>query len=124
MTSQWRVMSQVIGDRRMYIAGRQLDETKPLHGGNVEYAGVYLENREEAVSRVIALNAQPRGGCGGSCLSSIPTRDLVKELATREGVTEYVAGVQDRYLVRTKSDQGISRVDFDLGPATILVVVD
>jgi len=63
--------------------------------------------------------------CGGACnLSSIPTRDLVKELATREGVTEYVAGVQDRYLVRTKSDQGISRVDFDLGPATILVVVD
>lgn len=57
-------------------------------------------------------------------LAGVPTCDLVAELATREGVTEYVAGVQDRYLVRTKSDQGISRVDFDLGPATILVVVD
>ncbi len=57
-------------------------------------------------------------------LDSISARDLVKEIATREGVTEYVAGPQDRYLVRTKTDDGISRVDFDLGPATILVVVD
>ena len=57
-------------------------------------------------------------------LDSISTRDLVAELATREGVTEYVAGAQDRYLVRTKTDDGISRVDFDLGPAVILVVVD
>ena len=56
--------------------------------------------------------------------SQIPTCDLVKEIATREGVTEYVAGPQDRYLVRTKADDGISRVDFDLGPAVILVVVD
>ena len=61
---------------------------------------------------------------GPSSLADVPTCDLVAELATREGVTEYVAGVQDRYLVRTKSDQGISRVDFDLGPAVILVVVD
>jgi hypothetical protein len=57
-------------------------------------------------------------------LISISTCDLVAELATREGVTEYVAGVQDRYLVRVKTDEGVSRVDFDLGPAVILVVVD
>ena len=57
-------------------------------------------------------------------LDSISTCDLVKEIATREGVTEYVAGPQDRYLVRTKADDGASRVEFDLGPAVILVVVD
>lgn len=61
---------------------------------------------------------------GPSSLADVPTCDLVAELATREGVTEYVAGVQDRYLVRVKTDDGVSRVDFDLGPATILVVVD
>ena len=57
-------------------------------------------------------------------LDSISTRDLVKEIATREGVAEYVAGVQDRYLVRVMTDEGVSRVDIDLGPAVILVVVD
>ena len=57
-------------------------------------------------------------------MTDVPTCDLVAELATREGVTEYVAGGQDRYLVRVKTDEGVSRVDFDLGPATILVVVD
>jgi hypothetical protein len=61
---------------------------------------------------------------GPSSLADVPTCDLVAELATREGVTEYVAGVQDRYLVKVKTDEGVSRVDFDLGPAVILVVVD
>ena len=65
-----------------------------------------------------------RNSGGPSSLADVPTCDLVAELATREGVTEYVAGVQDRYLVRMKTDEGVSRVDFDLGPATILVVVD
>ena len=34
---EWKVMSQYIGSEKMYIVGRQLDESKPLHGGNVEY---------------------------------------------------------------------------------------
>ena len=57
-------------------------------------------------------------------LDSISTRDLVAELATREGVTEHVARPHDQYLVRTKVDDGVSRADFGLGPAVILVVVD
>lgn len=61
---------------------------------------------------------------GPSSLADVPTCDLVAELATREGVTEYVARVQDRYLVRVKTDDGTSRVEFDLGPAVIMVVVD
>jgi hypothetical protein len=59
-----------------------------------------------------------------SSLADVPTCDLVAELATREGVTEYVAGVQDRYLVRVTTDDWDSRVDLDRGPAVILVVVD
>ena len=61
---------------------------------------------------------------GPSSLADVPTCDLVAELATREGVTEYVAGVQDRYLVRVTTDDWDSRVDLDRGPAVILVVVD
>ena len=62
--------------------------------------------------------------CGGSCLSSVPTRDLVKELATREGVDQYAAGVEDWYLVRIAPNAGARNDSFDRGPATILVVVD
>lgn len=54
----WRVFSQVIEDRRVYIAGRQRDPTQPLHGGNVEYSGGYLEDREAVEKLVAELNAQ------------------------------------------------------------------
>lgn len=119
MAGPWRVLSQVIDGQRLYIAGRLLDPMQPLHGGNVEYSGVYLPDHDEVERQVAELNGQVPLN-----LKEVPTCNLVKELATREGVTEYVAGPQDRYLVRTKTDDGISHVDFDLGPAVILVVVD
>jgi len=56
MAGSWRVLSQVLGDRRVYIAGRQIDPEQPLHGGNVEYSGVYLEDRDEVVKLVEGLN--------------------------------------------------------------------
>lgn len=54
----WRVFSQFIGDRKVYIAGRQRDPTQPLHGGNVEYVGAYTEDRDAVEARVAELNAQ------------------------------------------------------------------
>ena len=57
-------------------------------------------------------------------LDSISTRDLVAELATREGVTRHLVGVKDLYYLRVRSGQGDTHTTFDLGPATILVVVD
>ena len=58
MAGQWRVLSQVLGDARMYIAGRQLDLAQPLHGGNVEYVGGYTTDRAEVEALVSDLNAQ------------------------------------------------------------------
>ncbi len=58
MPGPWRVFSQIIGDRRMYIAGRQIDPTQPLHGGNVEYCGGYMEDRAAVEQQVSDLNAQ------------------------------------------------------------------
>jgi len=58
MSGPWRVLSQYIGDRKMYIAGRQLDPTIPMHGGNVEYAGEYTTDRERVAILVADLNAQ------------------------------------------------------------------
>lgn len=64
----------------------------------------------------------------GDCnrgLSSVPTCDLVAELATREGVTEYGIGVEDRYLLQIAYPETKSCGETcDTGPATILVVVD
>ena len=54
----WRVFSQVIEDRRIYIAGRLRDPTQPLHGGNVEYSGEYMTDRDAVEARVAELNAQ------------------------------------------------------------------
>lgn len=58
MPDQWRVFSQEINYRKMYIAGRQIDPTQPLHGGNVEYFGGYSDNRDAVVALVADLNAQ------------------------------------------------------------------
>ena len=53
----WRVFSQVIEDRLIYIAGRLRDPTQPLHGGNVEYSGGYTADRDVVEARVAELNA-------------------------------------------------------------------
>ena len=41
----------------MYIAGRIVDATKPLHSGNVEYIGGYETDRNIAQKRADDLNA-------------------------------------------------------------------
>ena len=119
MPGPWRVMSQDIGGGRMYIAGRQIDLNQPLHGGNVEYSEGYLGDRDIVMKRVAKLN-----GLEVIDLKVITTRDLVAELARREGVCRYVAGPQDRYRVRVRPEEDEGCAKFDLGPATILVVVD
>ena len=53
---KWKVMSQYIGSEKMYIVGRQLDESKPLHSGNVEYHGGYTDNKAEAQAGADFLN--------------------------------------------------------------------
>lgn len=58
MAGPWRVLSQVIEGRRMYIAGRQIDPEQPLHGGNVEYDGVYTEYRDAVELQVAELNEE------------------------------------------------------------------
>ncbi len=63
--------------------------------------------------------------CDGSCsLADVPTRDLVAELATREGVQQLGVGVTGFYqILITHFGMGSSQGS-DFGPATILVVVD
>jgi hypothetical protein len=57
MAGPWRVLSQVIDDRRLYAAGRQIDPAQPLHGGNVEFSGGYIPDRDVIEQRVADLNA-------------------------------------------------------------------
>ncbi len=60
MPGQWCVLSQVIDHTRLYAAGRLRDPTQPLHGGNVEFSGGYIPDRDVIEQRVAELNA---GGC-------------------------------------------------------------
>ena len=50
--------TQVIDGKKMYIVGRQLDLNKPLHGGNVEYRGGYIEDLAAAENLVAELNSE------------------------------------------------------------------
>lgn len=61
MAAPWRVFSQVIDSRRMFIVGRPRDPTQPLHGGNVEYSGGYTTDRDAVEETVSNLNAQEGG---------------------------------------------------------------
>jgi len=52
----WKVLSQPINGIKFYIVGRQLDESKPLHSGNVEYHGGYTDIKEKAQADADYLN--------------------------------------------------------------------
>ena len=41
----WKVFSQNIDGKKMYIVGRQIDMTNPLHSGNMEFCGDYTSDR-------------------------------------------------------------------------------
>lgn len=65
MKSQWKVSNQYINDKRMYIALRILDTSKPQHSGNVETKGEYSTDRNSVQKLVDELNKGDR--LGGVC---------------------------------------------------------
>ena len=58
MKSKWKVSSQYIDSKKMYIAMRILDTSQPQHGGNVETSGEYSTDRDTVQALVDALNAE------------------------------------------------------------------
>lgn len=55
---KWEPYSQMINDQYMYIAGRQKDLSKPLHSGNIEYAGGYAVDRAAVAAVCDILNSE------------------------------------------------------------------
>lgn len=47
MQGKWVPYSNRIGDKTMWIAGRQKDTREPLHGGNIETSGGYKADKKE-----------------------------------------------------------------------------
>lgn len=58
MKSKWKVSSQYIGDKKMYIALRVLDASQLQHGGNVEIKGKYSTDRDSVQDLVDKLNGE------------------------------------------------------------------
>lgn len=62
MTGEWKTYSQTLDGRRVYIAGRQLNVSEPLHIENVEYRGSYEEDKNQVqilcdkLNRIESLN--------------------------------------------------------------------
>ena len=56
----WQVINQMLGSQRMYIVGRVIDPSRPLHIGNIEYApdSHYTTDKEKAEKLAEALNKQ------------------------------------------------------------------
>ena len=55
---KWKVSSNIIGDKRMYIVLRLIDESQPMHPGNVEYASGYMKSAESAQEVADKLNEE------------------------------------------------------------------
>lgn len=53
---KWQVFTNWIGDNAYYRVGRKLRDGEPLHSGNVEYAGDYTTNKDEAIALADRLN--------------------------------------------------------------------
>jgi hypothetical protein len=58
----WRVFSNPINGKNMFIVGRVIDPSKPVHSGNVEYHGEYVESRFDAYETAMALNEEAKNG--------------------------------------------------------------
>lgn len=56
MKGKWKAYNQVFEDRRIYIAERQSDMSKPLHLGNIEYSGEYTEDKSKVNELCEKLN--------------------------------------------------------------------
>jgi len=62
--SKWVAYSQHLGGVMQYRAGRIIDTSQPLHGGNVEYFGDYSPDKEAVLKICAALE---RGEWCGTC---------------------------------------------------------
>ena len=55
---KWKVFSNPICGEMMYRVGRVIDTDKPIHSGNLEYAGDYRRDKEACERIAAVLNAK------------------------------------------------------------------
>lgn len=58
MESEWKVQSNTICNKIMYIAYRIKDMTKVVHSGNMEHYGNYCEDKAVVQAIVDRLNEE------------------------------------------------------------------
>ena len=54
---KWKVLSNPICGEMFYRVGRVIDTDKPVHSGNLEYAGYYRRDKEACEKIASVLNA-------------------------------------------------------------------
>lgn len=55
---KWKVFSNPICGEKFYRVGRIIDTDKPVHSGNIEYAGDYNRDKEACEKIAAVLNAK------------------------------------------------------------------
>ena len=58
MKSKWKVSSNYINDKKMFIVFRIKNIHEVDHNGNREYYGEYMDNRAEAETIAVELNKE------------------------------------------------------------------
>ena len=53
---KWKVFSNPICGEKFYRVGRVIDTDKPVHSGNIEYAGDYNRDKEACEKIASVLN--------------------------------------------------------------------
>ncbi len=56
MHGEWKVISNIIADKKFYRVSRQIDTSKILHSGNIQFVTDYLEDKELAKKIADTLN--------------------------------------------------------------------
>lgn len=58
--NEWKIASNIVGDKKLYGVYRVIDPSQPVHSSNMEYYGGYMESRESAKTLADQLNAEER----------------------------------------------------------------
>ena len=109
---KWKVSSNFINGKKYYRAYRLIDETAVDHSGNREYAGRYMERKEDAQLLADCLNKEDEPLC---CfikdLFCVKCGDDYKYIAADYSETALYAAIKGKDNIDVESIQWVGQVE-------------
>ena len=109
---KWKVSSNFINGKKYYRAYRLIDETAVDHSGNREYAGAYMERKEDAQLFADCLNKEDTPiKIISKDLFGIQYDGYYKYIAADSRETALYAAIKDTANIDVERVQYMGRVD-------------